>query len=94
MTKFSSTHPLIISQLPVATTFNGESHVELHPPRDLDDLAAFTAMDLLLSGRLNNRRRRQQNKRNHGSSFVLYLGSRNVSQAPEMKLRKNEGRYF
>lgn len=62
----------------LVTTFNGTSYVELHPPRDLEDLRAFTAVDLVL-GRQPSKQRRRRDKRSHGSSFVLYLGSRNAS---------------
>lgn len=58
--------------------------MELHPPRDLEDLRAFTAVDLLL-GRRHDRRKRRRVKRSQGNSFVLYLGSRNVSETPKEK---------
>lgn len=85
-TKNPLTPCLILSQLSLVTTFNGTNHVELHPPRDLEDLRAFTAVDLVL-GRQHSRQRRRRDKRSHGSSFVLYLGSRNVSEASKEKLK-------
>lgn len=88
---------LILSQLPIATTFNGNSHVELHPPKNLEDIKAFTAFDLFINRHHNNsseadvRRKRRQNKRRDASFFVLYLGSKDVS-GPQYC--KNEFFYF
>lgn len=75
----------IFSQLSLATTFNGKSHIELHPPRNLEDIKAFTAVDLLLNLHhgepIAERRRRwrQHKHRDENSHFVLYLGKRDVS---------------
>ncbi|XP_041646420.1 laminin subunit alpha-3-like [Cheilinus undulatus] len=72
-----------VKRLSAATNFSGKSHVELHPPRNLDDIRAFTAVDLLLNLHLSNstevdkRRRRRQDKDTDQSFFVLYLGCKN-----------------
>uniref|UniRef100_A0A671UKA7 Laminin, alpha 3 n=1 Tax=Sparus aurata TaxID=8175 RepID=A0A671UKA7_SPAAU len=73
------------NRLSLATTFNGKGHVELHPPRNLPDIKAFTAVDLLLNRHQNNpheadhRRRRRQHKRRDADSFVFYLGNKDAS---------------
>lgn len=61
--------------------FTGDGHVELRPPKNLDDLKAYTSMALSLQrpqGRGDGRRRRRQT-RPKGDMFVLYLGNRDVS---------------
>ncbi|XP_036969506.1 laminin subunit alpha-3 isoform X3 [Acanthopagrus latus] len=74
-----------VNRLSLATSFNGKGHVELHPPRNLQDIKAFTAVDLLLNRHQNNphkaerRRRRQRNKHRDASAFVFYLGNKNAS---------------
>lgn len=76
---------LIFSQLSVATTFNGKGHVELRPPRNLKDISAFTAVDLLINRHQNNppkavyKRKQRQDKRRDASFFVFYLGNKDVS---------------
>lgn len=78
----------IFSQLSLATSFNGKGHVELRPPGDLDDIKAFTAVDLLISWHQNSpsqadrKRKRRQDKRRGASFFVLYLGNKDVSAPP------------
>ncbi|XP_008405636.1 laminin subunit alpha-3 isoform X2 [Poecilia reticulata] len=74
-----------VNRLSLATTFNGKSYIELHPPRNLEDIKAFTAVDLLLSLHhgdaiaARRRRRRQRHKhRDENSHFVLYLGNRDT----------------
>lgn len=61
--------------------FTGDGHVELRPPKDLDDLKAYTSLALALQrpeGRGDGRRRRRQATLS-GDMFVLYLGNRDVS---------------
>lgn len=83
-TKHSSSWPFSL-QLPFATTFNGSSHVELHPPKELEDIKAFTAVDLLLHlhpnipPKNNKMRKRRQDKHRDQSAFVFYLGNKDVS---------------
>ncbi|XP_027884785.1 laminin subunit alpha-3 [Xiphophorus couchianus] len=73
-----------VNRLSLATTFNGKSHIELHPPRNLEDIKAFTAVDLLLNLHHGEpiaerrRRRRQHKHRDENSHFVLYLGNRDT----------------
>nr|XP_033477951.1 laminin subunit alpha-3 [Epinephelus lanceolatus] len=74
-----------VDRLSVATTFYGKGHVELRPPRNLDDIKAFTAVDLLLNRHQNNpskanyRRKRRQNKHRDANMFVFYLGNKDAS---------------
>lgn len=85
---------LIVSQLSLATTFDGKGHVELRPPRNLKDIEAFTAVDLLINRHQNNpsksdyRRKRRQDKRRDASLFVFYLGNKDVSEPPKKKKKK------
>ncbi|KAF4083188.1 hypothetical protein AMELA_G00137080 [Ameiurus melas] len=65
--------------------FSGESHIELRPPKNLVDLRAFTAMDLMLHrpkkeppGREGRRSRRQSGEEEN--LFVLYLGNKNIKR--------------
>ncbi|XP_070764977.1 laminin subunit alpha-3 [Enoplosus armatus] len=74
-----------VNRLSAATTFNGKGHVELRPPRNLEDIKAFTAVDLLLNRHQNNpskvdyRRMRRRDKHRDGGFFVFYLGNRHAS---------------
>ncbi|XP_054904288.1 laminin subunit alpha-3-like isoform X2 [Poeciliopsis prolifica] len=71
-----------VNRLPLATTFSGKSHIELHPPRNLEDIKAFTAVDLLLNLHhgepMAARGRRRHKHRDENSHFVLYLGTRDT----------------
>ncbi|KAL0199996.1 hypothetical protein M9458_003183, partial [Cirrhinus mrigala] len=68
----------------VPMKFTGKGHVELRPPRDIDDLRAYTTLSLSLQrpekplnqGNNTRRRRRQTNE---DSLFVMYLGNRDAS---------------
>ncbi|XP_016319957.1 laminin subunit alpha-3 [Sinocyclocheilus anshuiensis] len=72
------------NRIVVPMKFTGKGHVELRPPRDLDDLRAYTALTLSLQrpeqppNRLDEsgRRRRQTND---DSLFVMYLGNKDAS---------------
>ncbi|XP_051979635.1 laminin subunit alpha-3 isoform X2 [Xyrauchen texanus] len=60
--------------------FSGDAHIELRPPKDLEDFRAFTAINLTLHqpevpSRGDGRRRRQQEGEN---LFVLYLGNKHT----------------
>lgn len=69
--------------------FNGEGHVELRPPKNLEDLRAYTSMSLSLQrpeGRGDGRRRRRQS-RESADMFVLYLGSRDVSEPAYFQIK-------
>ncbi|XP_058495004.1 laminin subunit alpha-3 isoform X2 [Solea solea] len=74
-----------VNRLSIAMTFNGKSHVELPPPRILEDIKPFTSVDLLLNRHQNNppkadRRRRQRwGKQRDANLFVFYLGNKDVS---------------
>uniref|UniRef100_A0A3Q2UJ37 Uncharacterized protein n=1 Tax=Fundulus heteroclitus TaxID=8078 RepID=A0A3Q2UJ37_FUNHE len=76
----------------VPMSFTGEGHVELRPPKDLDDLKAYTTMSLSLQ-RPKNRgdgRRRRRQVADSGDVFVLYLGHRDSSKNYiGMVLKKN-----
>ncbi|KAM9461695.1 laminin subunit alpha-3 [Clarias gariepinus] len=58
--------------------FSGESHIELRPPKNLIDLQAFTAMDLML-----HRPKDKSSAGEYGEEenlFVLYLGNKNTKR--------------
>lgn len=62
--------------------FTGDGHVELRPPKNLEDLKAYTALSLSLqrpTSRGDGARRRRQ-IRDKGDMFVLYLGNKDVSE--------------
>lgn len=57
--------------------------MELPLPRNLEDIKAFTVVDLLLNRHLSvdrSRRKRRQDKHRDGNAFVFYMGNRNVSK--------------
>ncbi|XP_026792120.3 laminin subunit alpha-3 [Pangasianodon hypophthalmus] len=61
---------------------SGESHIELRPPKNLVDLQAFTAMDLMLRRPKKDgegRRSRRQSGEEE-NLFVLYLGNKNMKR--------------
>ncbi|XP_070700517.1 laminin subunit alpha-3-like [Pempheris klunzingeri] len=69
------------NRIVIPMKFTGEGHVELRPPKNLEDLRAYTALSLSLQrpeGRGDGRRRRQT--RDKGDMFVLYLGNRDSSK--------------
>ncbi|KAM7379372.1 hypothetical protein PAMP_004930 [Pampus punctatissimus] len=79
------------NRIMIPMKFTGDGHVEMRPPKDLEDLKAYTAMSLSLQrnrGRGDGRRRRRQT-RDTGNMFVLYLGNRNSSNYIGMFLRNN-----
>lgn len=64
--------------------FTGDGHVELRPPKNLDDLKAYTDLSLslqrpLTSGDRGDGRRRRRQTSSKNDMFVLYLGGRDVS---------------
>ncbi|XP_055007957.1 laminin subunit alpha-3 [Boleophthalmus pectinirostris] len=70
------------NRIGIPMKFNGEGYVELRPPKDLDDLRAYTSVSLQLQrpiGRGDGRRRRRQ-IRGKEDLFVMYLGSRDSSK--------------
>lgn len=80
-------HPLLL-QIAIPMKFTGNSHVELRPPEDLEDLKAYTALVLSLQrseGRGDGRRRRRQTRLG-ADMFVLYLGNRDVSVLPHVRV--------
>ncbi|KAK7126755.1 hypothetical protein R3I94_018067 [Phoxinus phoxinus] len=59
--------------------FSGDAHIELRPPKDLEDFRAFTALNLTLhqpTSRGDGRRRRQLG--DEDDQFVLYLGNKHT----------------
>lgn len=73
---------LLFLQIAIPMKFSGTGHVELRPPKDLEDLKAYTSMSLSLQrpeGRGDGGRRRRQSQQG-ADMFVLYLGSRDVSE--------------
>ncbi|XP_016368342.1 laminin subunit alpha-3-like [Sinocyclocheilus rhinocerous] len=65
------------NRIVVPMKFTGKGHVELRPPRDLDDLRAYTALTLSLQRPEKTSRQRRQT--NDDSLFVLYLGNKDAS---------------
>ncbi|XP_016103083.1 laminin subunit alpha-3 [Sinocyclocheilus grahami] len=65
------------NRIAVPMKFTGKGHVELRPPRDLDDLRAYTALTLSLQRPEKPIRQRRQT--NDDSLFVLYLGNKDAS---------------
>ncbi|KAM3866222.1 laminin subunit alpha-3-like [Diretmus argenteus] len=63
----------------VPMKFTGEGHVELRPPRDLEDLKAYTAMSLSLQ-RPSDGGRGDGDVSDTGDMFVFYLGNKNASK--------------
>ncbi|XP_018532087.1 laminin subunit alpha-3 isoform X2 [Lates calcarifer] len=70
------------NRIVIPMKFTGSGHVELRPPKNLDDLKAYTSLSLSLQrpkGRGDGRRRRRQ-VADTGDMFVLYLGNRDSSK--------------
>ncbi|XP_075877558.1 laminin subunit alpha-3-like isoform X2 [Nelusetta ayraudi] len=70
------------NKIAIPMKFTGNGHVALRPPKDLEDLKAYTSLVLSLQrpkGRGDGRRRRRQT-RNSADMFVLYLGNRDPSK--------------
>ncbi|XP_072297637.1 laminin subunit alpha-3-like [Eucyclogobius newberryi] len=70
------------NRIGIPMKFNGDGYVEMRPPKDLEDLRAYTSLSLQLQrpsrGGDGNRRRRQiQGKED---LFVMYLGNRDSSK--------------
>ncbi|XP_019203496.1 laminin subunit alpha-3 isoform X3 [Oreochromis niloticus] len=80
------------NRVTIPMNFQGDGHVELHPPKNLDDLKAYTAISLMLQrppGRGDGKRRRRQ--ATEDDLFVLYLGNRDSTKNYiGMFLRNNE----
>ncbi|KAL6469402.1 hypothetical protein MHYP_G00229260 [Metynnis hypsauchen] len=72
--------------------FSGNSHIELRPPKNVDDLRAFTALNLTLHRpKLHQRRRRQSAEEDN--LFVLYLGNKNTQKDYVSMVVKNSVLY-
>uniref|UniRef100_A0A8C7KH65 Laminin subunit alpha 3 n=1 Tax=Oncorhynchus kisutch TaxID=8019 RepID=A0A8C7KH65_ONCKI len=68
------------NRIVVPMKFSGEGHVELRPPRDMEDLKAYTALSVSLQRPVNT----------DIDMFVLYLGNKDSSKDYiGMALRKN-----
>uniref|UniRef100_F7GGL1 Laminin subunit alpha-5 n=1 Tax=Monodelphis domestica TaxID=13616 RepID=F7GGL1_MONDO len=63
------------SKVKVPMKFNGRSGVQLRPPRDLQDLAAYTALKFYIQ----SSEPPQQQGQDGSSQFVLYMGSHEAS---------------
>lgn len=79
-------HVLNLLQIVVPMKFSGNGYVEMRPPRDLDDLRAYTSLTLSLQRPEKTpvrgdgtRRRRRQTQKVEDDLFVLYLGKKDVS---------------
>ncbi|XP_072516815.1 laminin subunit alpha-3 isoform X2 [Salminus brasiliensis] len=58
--------------------FSGDSHIELRPPKNLEDLRAFTALNLTLHRPKVDHRVRRQITAEDDNLFILYLGNKNA----------------
>ncbi|XP_051258985.1 LOW QUALITY PROTEIN: laminin subunit alpha-3-like [Dicentrarchus labrax] len=72
------------NRIVIPMKFSGDGHVQLRPPKNLEDLKAYTALSLLLQrpempNRGDGRRRRRQASDN-GDMFVMYLGNKDSSK--------------
>ncbi|XP_061652306.1 laminin subunit alpha-3-like isoform X5 [Phyllopteryx taeniolatus] len=70
------------NRISIPMKFTGDSHVQLHPPKNLEELKAYTDLSLSLQrpeGRGDGRRRRKQ-AADKGDMFVLYLGNKDPSK--------------
>lgn len=76
---------LLFLQIAIPMKFSGTGHVELRPPKNLEDLKAYTSMSLSLQRPEGARRRRQS--REGANMFVLYLGSRDVSEPAYFQIK-------
>lgn len=76
-------------QIVIPMKFTGNGYVEMRAPKDLDDLKAYTSLTLALqrpeTGGDGRRRRRQTSS----DMFVLYFGSRDVSEWKDMNILIN-----
>ncbi|XP_076852840.1 laminin subunit alpha-3, partial [Brachyhypopomus gauderio] len=83
------------NRIAIPMKFTGNEFVELRPPKNLADVRAYTAFNLLLqrpkrTSRGDGLRRRRQSADDNGNLFVLYLGNRDTSKDYlGMVLRKN-----
>ncbi|XDV26618.1 hypothetical protein PO909_030274 [Leuciscus waleckii] len=74
------------NRIVVPMKFSGNGYVEMRPPRDLDDLRAYTSLTLSLQRPEKppvrgdgTRRRRRQTQKVEDDLFVLYLGKKDAS---------------
>ncbi|XP_078791367.1 laminin subunit alpha-3 isoform X1 [Oryzias latipes] len=70
------------NRITIPMNFKGDGYVELRPPKDLDDLKAYTSLSLKLQrplGRGDGKRRRRQAVKDE-DMFVMYLGKRDSSK--------------
>ncbi|KAI4872935.1 hypothetical protein NFI96_023621 [Prochilodus magdalenae] len=56
--------------------FSGNSHIELRPPNNLEDLRAFTALNLTLHRPQPDQRSRRQSIEEGDNLFVFYMGNK------------------
>ncbi|XP_042353016.1 laminin subunit alpha-3-like [Plectropomus leopardus] len=74
------------NRIAIPMKFSGNAHVEMRPPRNLDDMKAYTSLSLSLqrpespSRGDRGRRRRRRQVTDSGNMFVLYLGNRDPSK--------------
>ncbi|MGH0141014.1 UNVERIFIED_CONTAM: hypothetical protein FKN15_055721 [Acipenser sinensis] len=65
------------NKIVVPMIFNGNSHVEVQLPRNLEDLKAYTSLSMYLHRPLTTGDRRRQ--ADSGNMFVMYLGKKDAS---------------
>ncbi|KAG2458283.1 LAMA3 protein, partial [Polypterus senegalus] len=79
------------NKIVVPMMFNGNARVEVHPPSNLEDLKAYTALSVFLQRPLPRGDRRRRQTSDSGNMFVLYLGNKNATKDYiAMALRDNK----
>ncbi|XP_051553427.1 laminin subunit alpha-3 [Myxocyprinus asiaticus] len=78
------------NRIVVPMKFTGNGHVELRPPRDIDDLRAYTTLTLSLQRPEKPPNRGDDIRKSEDNQFVLYLGNKDASSDYfGMALREN-----
>ncbi|XP_058871913.1 laminin subunit alpha-3-like [Acipenser ruthenus] len=67
------------NKIVVPMIFNGNSHVEVQPPRNLEDLKAYTSLSMYLHRPALTRGDRRHRQADSGNMFVMYLGKKDAS---------------
>ncbi|MEQ2239068.1 hypothetical protein ILYODFUR_000794, partial [Ilyodon furcidens] len=68
------------NKIVIPMNFAGEGHIELRPPKNLDDLKAYTTLSLSLQRPKTRGDRRRRRRQAADNMFVLYLGHKDSSK--------------